>query len=103
MSPWSNEAIIAVVTLLATCPPTVIMLWHIIERGRRDQGTKQQDVELRMGLDQKQRSLTHVNSYIVEPAAIYPSLRRSRSSSAAFDEHGKEIRWPTSYTAWNIA
>lgn len=32
MSTMSNESIIAIVTLVATCPPSLVLIWHLLGR-----------------------------------------------------------------------
>jgi len=35
MSTISNESIIAIVSLVATCPPSVVLIWHLLQRKDR--------------------------------------------------------------------
>jgi len=37
MSTISNESIIAVVSLIATCPPSLVLIWHLLRRKGRVQ------------------------------------------------------------------
>jgi hypothetical protein len=34
MSRLSDESIIAMVTLVVTCPPSFVLLWHLVRRKR---------------------------------------------------------------------
>ena len=37
MSTISNESIIAIVSLVVTCPPSVVLIWHLLRRKTRVQ------------------------------------------------------------------
>jgi len=37
MSTISNESIIAIVSLVATCPPSLVLVWHLLRRKGRVQ------------------------------------------------------------------
>jgi len=37
MSTISNESIIAIVSLVATCPPSLVLIWHLLRRKSRVQ------------------------------------------------------------------
>ena len=32
----SNESIIAIITLVATCPPSAVLIWHLLRRKHMD-------------------------------------------------------------------
>ena len=56
MASFSNEAIIAIVTLVTTIPSSVLVIWHLIRRRRR------------IGWGQEERSKFHgVLSHIARP------------------------------------
>lgn len=36
--PLTNEALIAIIGLLVSCPPTVLLLWHLFKRAQSTSG-----------------------------------------------------------------
>jgi hypothetical protein len=54
MSRLSDESIIAIFTLVVTCPPSFVLLWHLLRRKRLN---AQREVQ---GLFEACLSMTHI-------------------------------------------
>jgi len=68
MSTISNESIIAIVSLVATCPPSLVLIWHLLRRNAR----VQRDL---IGLLMCQRSLSIADSFL-DDEFFHPAIDR---------------------------
>ncbi|KAG9192759.1 hypothetical protein G6011_11493 [Alternaria panax] len=59
----SNESIIAIVTLVATCPPSVVLIWHLLRHKHSNVQREAQDGE--------RNSRSTINLRIVKPVEEY--------------------------------
>lgn len=93
MSPLSNESIIAIVTLVATCPPSILLIGHVLRRKYLEvqpevQGTSEQirqrsrpHSDLILDVERTSRSrinlevIKHVKDTILQPVTAYLTTR----------------------------
>jgi len=89
MSTISNESIIAIVSMVATCPPSVVLIWHLLRRKSRVQrdynGLLLYQQSLRLAdifLDDKlflsaidRKIIKHVDDTLTKPTPTYLSRR----------------------------
>ncbi|KAF3042411.1 hypothetical protein E8E12_008035 [Didymella heteroderae] len=65
---WSVEAVIAFVTLLATCVPLGILLWRLHKH--RSRRVEDRDVEEGIEPDKPQYSLPRTSSFVIVQALV---------------------------------
>ncbi|OAG24848.1 hypothetical protein CC77DRAFT_1058033 [Alternaria alternata] len=75
MSRLSDESIIAIVTLVVTCPPSFVLLWHLLRRKRLNAQREVQDIELNSRSAINLRIVKHIKDTLIQPVLTHGLFR----------------------------